>query len=225
MLHITKLRSSQTSFLNMTTGSLWPNSFYSHQIAIQQSTYGMWCNARLMSWMRSRSISSSCVMLSYQHWPNCMRNVSGAFLNQHHEELKQLIKHPVRCSETLSLTLCDVRETMCDDHLGPCTNGNTKDSTNKNTEMWTKQATFKVYKTIRNIYEKKNFNIRFCFLFFSKTCHLHYPECNSLTLVVWILLCCTHRHTVCGCYKKVWSAVFTPSWCLFKWHPQSFLWS
>lgn len=37
--------------------------------------------------------------------------------------------------------------------------------------------------------------------FFFKTCHLHYPECNSLTLVVWILLCCTHRHTVCGCYK------------------------
>lgn len=139
--------------------------------------------------------------------------------------IKAVIKHPVRCSETLSLTLCDVRETMCDDHLGPCTNGNTKDSTNKNTEMWTKQATFKVYKSIRNIYEKKNFNIRFCFLFFSKTCHLHYPECNSLTLVVWILLCCTHRHTVCGCYKKVWSAVFTPSWCLFKWHPQSFLWS
>lgn len=141
--------------------------------------------------------------------------------------IKAVIKHPVRCSETLSLTLCDVREMMCDGHLGPCTNGTMKDSTNKNIEIWTKQAKFKVYKTIRNIYEKKNFNIRFGGFFIFKTCHLHYPECisnisgvNSPVLYsqarsLWLL----------QSYKKVWSAVFTPSWHLFKWHPQSFLWS
>lgn len=156
MLHITKLRSSQTSFLNMTTGSLWPNSFYSHQIAIQQSTYGMWCNARLMSWMRSRWISSIISTLT-KLYEECFRHLFESASRR----IEAVIKHPVRCSETLSLTLCDVREMMCDGHLGPCTNGTMKDSTNKNTEMWTKQATFKVYKTIRNIYEKKNFNIRF----------------------------------------------------------------
>lgn len=139
--------------------------------------------------------------------------------------IKAVIKHPVRCSETPVL-LCVMSERRCVMTTSArVLTAIRKIPQIKNTEMWTKQATFKVYKTIRNIYEKKNFNIRFCFLFFSKTCHLHYPECNSLTLVVWILLCCTHRHTVCGCYKKVWSAVFTPSWCLFKWHPQSFLWS
>lgn len=138
MLHITKLRSSQTSFLNMTTGSLWPNSFYSHQIAIQQSTYGMWCNARLMSWMRSQQqLCDAVISTLTKLYEECFRRLFESASRR----IKAVIKHPVRCSETLSLTLCDVRETMCDDHLGPCTNGNTKDSTNKNTEMWTKQAT------------------------------------------------------------------------------------
>ncbi len=43
MHHVTKLKSYQTGFLNMTKSSLYSNGLHSHQILIQQSTFGMWC--------------------------------------------------------------------------------------------------------------------------------------------------------------------------------------
>ncbi len=64
MHHVTKLKSSQTGFLNMTMSSLYSNGLHSHQISIQWSTFGMWWNGRFTSWMCSRQICSNCVMLS-----------------------------------------------------------------------------------------------------------------------------------------------------------------
>ncbi len=63
MHHVTKLKSSQTGFLNMTMSSLYSNGLHSHQISIQESTFGMWWNGRFTSWMCSRQICSNCVML------------------------------------------------------------------------------------------------------------------------------------------------------------------
>ncbi len=53
MHHVTKLKSSQTGFLNMIMSSLYSNGLHSHQISIQQSTFGMWWNGRFTSWMCS----------------------------------------------------------------------------------------------------------------------------------------------------------------------------
>ncbi len=88
MDHVTKLKSSQTSFLNMTMSSLYSNGLHSHQISIQKSTFGMWWNGRLTSWMCSRQICSNCVMLSCQYGPKSLRNVSNTLLNLYHEELR-----------------------------------------------------------------------------------------------------------------------------------------
>ncbi len=44
MQHVTKLKSSQNGFLNMTMSSLYSNDLHSHQISIQWSTFGMWWN-------------------------------------------------------------------------------------------------------------------------------------------------------------------------------------
>ncbi len=41
MHHVTKLKSSQTGFLNMTMSSLYSNGLHSHQISIQKSTFVM----------------------------------------------------------------------------------------------------------------------------------------------------------------------------------------
>ncbi len=41
MHHVTKLKSSQTGFLNMTMSSLYSNGLHSHQISIQQRTFGI----------------------------------------------------------------------------------------------------------------------------------------------------------------------------------------
>ncbi len=49
MHHVTKLKSSQTGFLNMTMSSLYSNGLHSPQISIQQSTFGMWWNGRFTS--------------------------------------------------------------------------------------------------------------------------------------------------------------------------------
>jgi len=87
--HVTKLKSSQTSFLNTTMSSLYSNGFHSHQISIQQSTFGMWWNGRFASWICNRQICSNCVMLPYQYWPKSQRNVSSTLLNLYHEELRQ----------------------------------------------------------------------------------------------------------------------------------------
>ncbi len=73
MHHVTKLKSSQTGFLNMT---------------IQLSTFGMWWNGRFASWMSSRQICTKCVMLSSQYGPKSLRNVSNTLLNQCHAELR-----------------------------------------------------------------------------------------------------------------------------------------
>ncbi len=89
MHHVTKLKSSQTGFLNMTMSSLYSNGLHNHQISIQESTFGMWWNGRFASWMCSRQICSNCVMLSCQYWPKSLRNVSNTLLNLCHEELWQ----------------------------------------------------------------------------------------------------------------------------------------
>ncbi len=89
MHHLTKLKSSQTGFLNMTMSSLYSNVLNSHQISIQQSTFGMWWNERFTSWMYRRQICSNCVMLSWQYGPKSLRNVSNTLLNLCHEELRQ----------------------------------------------------------------------------------------------------------------------------------------
>ncbi len=60
MHHVTKLKSSQTGFLNMTMSSLYSNS-----------------------------LRSNCVMLSCQYGPKSLRNVSNTLLNLCHEELRQ----------------------------------------------------------------------------------------------------------------------------------------
>ncbi len=59
MHHITKIKSSQTGFLNMTMSSLYSNGLHSHQISIQERTFGMWWNGRFPSWMCSRQICSN----------------------------------------------------------------------------------------------------------------------------------------------------------------------
>ncbi len=74
--HVTKFKSPQTGFLNMTMSSLYSNGLHSHQISIQQSTFGMWWNGRFASWMCSRQICSNCMMLSCQYGPKSLRNVS-----------------------------------------------------------------------------------------------------------------------------------------------------
>ncbi len=89
MHHVTKLKSSQTGFLNMTMSSLYSNGLHSHQISIQQSIFGMWWNGRFASWMCSRQICSNCVMLSCQYGPKSLNNVSNTLLNLCHEELRQ----------------------------------------------------------------------------------------------------------------------------------------
>ncbi len=89
MHHVTKLKSSQTGFLDMTMSSLYSNGLHSHQISIQLSTFGMWWNGRFASWMCSWQICSKCVMLSCQYRPKSLRNVSNTLLNLCHEELRQ----------------------------------------------------------------------------------------------------------------------------------------
>ncbi len=90
MHHVTKLKSSQTGFLNMEMSSLYSNSLHSHQISIQKNTFGMWWNERFTSWMCSQQMrGSNCVMLSCQYGPKSLRIVSNTLLNLCHEELKQ----------------------------------------------------------------------------------------------------------------------------------------
>ncbi len=61
MHHVTKLKSSQTGFLNMTMSSLYSNGLHNHNH----------------------------VMLSCQYWPKSLRNVSNTLLNLCHDELRQ----------------------------------------------------------------------------------------------------------------------------------------
>ncbi len=89
MHRVTKIKSSQTGFLNMTMSSLYSNVLHSHQISIQQSTFGMWWNERFTSWM----CGINCVMLSWQYGPTSLRNVSNTLLNLCHEELRQFWRH------------------------------------------------------------------------------------------------------------------------------------
>ncbi len=89
MHHVTKPKSSQSGFLNMTMSSLYSNGLHSHQISIQESTFGMWWNGRFASWMYSWQICSKCVMPSFQYGSKSLRNVSNTLLNLCHEELRQ----------------------------------------------------------------------------------------------------------------------------------------
>ncbi len=89
MHHVTKLKSSQTGFLNMTMSSLYSNGLHSHQISIQKNTFAVWWNGRFTSWMCSPQICSNCVMLSCQYGPKSPRNASNTWLNLCHEELRQ----------------------------------------------------------------------------------------------------------------------------------------
>ncbi len=85
--HVTKLKSSQTGFLNMAMSSLYSNGLHSHQISIQSSTFGMWWNGRFTSWICNWQICS--VMLSCQYGPKSLRNVSKTLLNLSHKEFRQ----------------------------------------------------------------------------------------------------------------------------------------
>ncbi len=94
MHHVTKLKSSQTGFLNMTMSSLYSNGLHSHQISIQQSTFGMWWNGRFTSWMCSRLICSNCVMLSCQQsiwtkiYEKCFQHLVESMLRRINAVLK-----------------------------------------------------------------------------------------------------------------------------------------
>jgi len=52
--HVTKLKLSQTGYLNSTMCSLNSNGFHIHQISIQQSSSGMWwnCDAIMSIWAK-----------------------------------------------------------------------------------------------------------------------------------------------------------------------------
>ncbi len=101
MHHVTKLKSSQTGFLNMTMSSLYSNGLHSHQISIQQNIFGMWWNGRFASWMCSRQICRNFVMITCQYGPKSLRNVYNTLLNLCHEELRQFwrqkVVQPVTC--------------------------------------------------------------------------------------------------------------------------------
>ncbi len=139
MHHVTKLKSSQTGFLNMTMSSLYSNGLHSHQISIQQSTFGMWCNGRFASWMCSRQICSN-YHANNQYGPKSQRNLSNTLLNLCYEELMQfwrqkgvqprtckvyLIKWPVsvyqlfcsKCSFSLYYTMSHLKSCLVFVHL------------------------------------------------------------------------------------------------------------
>ncbi len=89
MHHVTKPKSSQTGFLNMTmsfTLLKWPPVTRSQS---NRAPFGMWWNGRFTSWMCTRQICINCVMLSCQYGPKSLRNVSNTLLNLCHEELRQ----------------------------------------------------------------------------------------------------------------------------------------
>ncbi len=126
MHHVTKLKSSQTGFLNMTMSSLYSNGLHSHQISIQLSTFGMLWYRRFASWMCSWRICSNYVMLSCQYGLKSLRNVSNTLLNLYHEELRQfwrqkgvqpckvyLIKWPVSVSIHLFIIFLSVDYLFC----------------------------------------------------------------------------------------------------------------
>ena len=77
MHHVTKLKSSQTSFLNMTISSLYSNGLHSHQISI---TFEIRWNGAFASRVYSRQICSNGVMLLCQQGPKSLRNVSNTLL-------------------------------------------------------------------------------------------------------------------------------------------------
>lgn len=56
---ITKLKTSETGFLNMTISSLYSNGLHSHQLAIQSRTVRMWMYRRFSSWMWNHQICSN----------------------------------------------------------------------------------------------------------------------------------------------------------------------
>ncbi len=81
IMHVTKLKSSQTGFLNMTMSSFYSNGLQSPDL---NPIEHLW-----QSWMCSRQICSNCVMLSCQYGPKSLRNVCNTLLNLCHEELRQ----------------------------------------------------------------------------------------------------------------------------------------
>ncbi len=72
--------------------SLYSSGLHSHQMSIQQSSFGMWWNGRLASWMCSWQICSNCVMLSCRYGTDSLRNVSSITLNLCHGKIKAVLK-------------------------------------------------------------------------------------------------------------------------------------
>lgn len=64
MCHVTKFKSSQSGFLNMTRRSLYSYDLHSPQISPQRSIFGMWWNRRVTTLMCSWHICSNCLLLS-----------------------------------------------------------------------------------------------------------------------------------------------------------------
>lgn len=64
MCHVTKFKSSQSGFLNMTRRSLYSYDLHSPQISAQRSIFGMWWNRRVTTLMCSWHICSNCLLLS-----------------------------------------------------------------------------------------------------------------------------------------------------------------
>lgn len=57
---ITKLRSSQTNFFNMTVSSLYSNGLNNHQNSIQNSSFGRWCYRGFPSLMQLANLHQLC---------------------------------------------------------------------------------------------------------------------------------------------------------------------
>lgn len=58
--HVTKLKPSQTGVLNMEISSLYQKGLHSHPIAIQESTFGLWCNWKNLQQLCDAITLSSC---------------------------------------------------------------------------------------------------------------------------------------------------------------------
>ncbi len=107
MHHVTKLKSSKTGFVNMTMSSLYSNGLHCHQISIQQSTFGMWCNGRFASWIMSiwTKISEKCFQHLVESMPRRIKAVLKAKGGPTRTSKVYLIKWPVSVYICVSLNI------------------------------------------------------------------------------------------------------------------------
>ncbi len=87
IMHVTKLKSSQTGFLNMTMSSLYSNGLHSHQISINRAPLG--CGGTGNSHHGCAADKSAATAWCYHVNMDQIRNVSNTLLNLCHEELSQ----------------------------------------------------------------------------------------------------------------------------------------